>query len=122
MGRGRPRYEPCSLAPAMIITVPSMASRAIRPRRRPAAAQEEPVSVTCGREAVSAAKLITFINSEAQARPECAGVKVRSGAAGEFGEIKDAAIHNEGAVGATPAKLFVIYTVERGKPLVTPVK
>jgi len=64
----------------MIITVPSIASRAIRPRRRPAAAQEEPVTVTCGREAVSAAKLITFINSEAQARPECAGVKVRSGA------------------------------------------
>lgn len=42
--------------------------------------------------------------------------------AGEFGEIRDAAIHNEGSVGATPAKLLVIYTVERGKPLVSPAK
>jgi quercetin dioxygenase-like cupin family protein len=42
--------------------------------------------------------------------------------AGEFGEIRDAAIHNEGAQGSTPAKLLVIYTVERGKPLVSPVK
>jgi quercetin dioxygenase-like cupin family protein len=42
--------------------------------------------------------------------------------AGEFGELKDAAIHNEGAVGSTAAKLLVIYTVERGKPLVSPVK
>jgi quercetin dioxygenase-like cupin family protein len=41
---------------------------------------------------------------------------------GEFGEIRDAAIHNEGAVGSTPVKLLVIYTVERGKPLVSPVK
>lgn len=63
-----------------IITVPSIASRATRPRRRPAAAQEESVTVTSGREAVSAAKLISFINHEAQARPECAGVKVRGGA------------------------------------------
>src|SRR5919201_1259454 len=38
--------------------------------------------------------------------------------AGEWLEIRDAAIHNEGAQGATPAKLIVIYTVERGKPLV----
>ena len=42
--------------------------------------------------------------------------------AGEFGEIRDAAIHNEGAVGSTAAKLLVIYTVERGKPLVSPAK
>ena len=41
---------------------------------------------------------------------------------GEFGEIKDAAIHNEGSVGSTAAKLLVIYTVERGKPLVSPVR
>ena len=42
--------------------------------------------------------------------------------AGEFGEIANAGIHNEGATGSTPAKLLVIYTVERGKPLVSPVK
>lgn len=42
--------------------------------------------------------------------------------AGEFGEIRDAAIHNEGSVGSGPAKLLVIYTVERGKPMVNPVK
>jgi quercetin dioxygenase-like cupin family protein len=42
--------------------------------------------------------------------------------AGEWLEIRDAAIHNEGAQGSTPAKLLVIYTVERGKPLVSPVK
>jgi quercetin dioxygenase-like cupin family protein len=42
--------------------------------------------------------------------------------AGEWGEIRDAAIHNEGSVGSGPAKLLVIYTVERGKPLVNPVK
>jgi quercetin dioxygenase-like cupin family protein len=42
--------------------------------------------------------------------------------AGEFLEIRDAAIHNEGATGAGPVKLLVIYTVERGKPLVSPVK
>jgi quercetin dioxygenase-like cupin family protein len=41
---------------------------------------------------------------------------------GEFGEIANAGIHNEGATGAMPAKLLVIYTVERGKPLVSPVK
>lgn len=41
---------------------------------------------------------------------------------GEFGEIPNVAIHNEGATGSTAAKLLVIYTVERGKPLVAPVK
>lgn len=40
--------------------------------------------------------------------------------AGEWLEIRDAAIHNEGALGSTPAKLIAIYTVERGKPLVSP--
>ena len=42
--------------------------------------------------------------------------------AGEWVEIRDAAIHNEGAVDSTAAKLLVIYIVERGKPLVSPVK
>lgn len=41
--------------------------------------------------------------------------------AGEWLEIRDAAVHNEGS-GATPMKLIAIYTVERGKPLVSPVK
>jgi quercetin dioxygenase-like cupin family protein len=41
---------------------------------------------------------------------------------GEWLEIRDAAIHNEGAQGSTPSKLLVVYVVERGKPLVTPVK
>jgi len=42
--------------------------------------------------------------------------------AGEWVEIRDAAIHNEGAVGSGPMKLIAVYTVERGKPLVSPVK
>src|SRR5262249_33194575 len=42
--------------------------------------------------------------------------------AGEWFEMREAAIHNEGAVGSTPMKLLAIYTVERGKPLVSPVK
>src|SRR4051812_20254278 len=42
--------------------------------------------------------------------------------AGEWVEIRDAAIHNEGAQGSGPAKLIAIYTVERGKPLVNPIK
>ncbi|HML14570.1 MAG TPA: cupin domain-containing protein [Xanthobacteraceae bacterium] len=41
---------------------------------------------------------------------------------GEFGEIPSGLIHNEGAAGSTPAKLLAIYVVERGKPLVNPVK
>jgi quercetin dioxygenase-like cupin family protein len=39
---------------------------------------------------------------------------------GEWLEIRNSAIHNEGAQGAGPAKLIAIYTVERGKPLVSP--
>ena len=31
------------------------------------------------------------------------------------------AIHNEGAVGAGPAKLIAVYMVEKGQPLVNPV-
>jgi quercetin dioxygenase-like cupin family protein len=42
--------------------------------------------------------------------------------AGEWVEIRDAAIHNEGAAGSAPMKLIAVYTVERGKPLVSPVK
>ena len=37
-------------------------------------------------------------------------------------EIRDAATHNEGALGAVPAKLIAVYTVERGKTLVNPIK
>jgi quercetin dioxygenase-like cupin family protein len=40
--------------------------------------------------------------------------------AGEWIEIRDAAIHAEGAAGSGPMKLLAVYTVERGKPLVSP--
>ena len=36
--------------------------------------------------------------------------------AGEFLEIRDAAIHNEGAVGSGPMKLLAIYTVDPAEP------
>lgn len=42
--------------------------------------------------------------------------------AGEWLEIRDAAVHNEGAQGSAPARLIAVYTVERGKPLVSPAK
>jgi len=42
--------------------------------------------------------------------------------AGEWVEIRDAAIHNEGAAGSAPMKLIAVYVVERGKPMVSPVK
>ena len=42
--------------------------------------------------------------------------------AGQSLEVLNGAIHNEGAVGSTPAKLIAVYVVEKGKPLVTPVK
>jgi hypothetical protein len=32
------------------------------------------------------------------------------------------AIHNEGAVGSGPAKLVATYVVEKGQPMVQPVK
>jgi hypothetical protein len=72
----------------MFHPVPTMRTRNIRPRRRydvPSAApapRETPAAATAvtGREAVSATKLLAFINQEVQARPECAGVKVRAGA------------------------------------------
>lgn len=71
----------------MFHPVPTMRTRNIRPRRRPPvpsaapAARETPAAAAVsGREAVSAAKLLAFINQEVQARPECAGVRVRAGA------------------------------------------
>ena len=42
--------------------------------------------------------------------------------AGQSVEVPNAAIHNEGAVGSAPAKLIAVYVVEKGKPLVLPVK
>ncbi len=41
---------------------------------------------------------------------------------GQSLEVPNGAIHNEGAVGSTPAKLIAIYVVEKGKPLVSPAK
>ena len=73
----------------MMFPVPTITSRNIRPRRRPAtpaplaapaALRHEPAISPSGREAVSTAKLLAFINREAAARPECAGMKVRGGA------------------------------------------
>lgn len=42
--------------------------------------------------------------------------------AGQSLEVPLKAIHNEGAVGAKPAKLIAVYMVEKGQPLVQPVK
>jgi quercetin dioxygenase-like cupin family protein len=42
--------------------------------------------------------------------------------AGQSFEVPNRAIHNEGAVGDKPAKLIAVYVVEKGQPLVTPVK
>jgi quercetin dioxygenase-like cupin family protein len=42
--------------------------------------------------------------------------------AGESFEVANGAIHNEGAAGAVPAKFVAVYIVEKGKPLVNPVK
>jgi quercetin dioxygenase-like cupin family protein len=42
--------------------------------------------------------------------------------AGQSHEIPMKEIHNEGAVGDKPAKLIVVYMVEKGQPLVQPVK
>ena len=41
---------------------------------------------------------------------------------GQSLEVPNGAVHNEGAVGSVPAKLIAIYVVEKGKPLVSPVK
>jgi quercetin dioxygenase-like cupin family protein len=42
--------------------------------------------------------------------------------AGQSLEVPMKAIHNEGAVGDKPAKLIAVYVVEKGQPLVNPVK
>jgi hypothetical protein len=43
-------------------------------------------------------------------------------AAGQAVALPDRAIHNEGATAAGPLKLIAIYIVEKGQPLVQPVK
>lgn len=72
----------------MLLPVPTITSRNTRPRRRAiddpftptlAAADESTLTAT-GREAVSAARLVAFINHAMEARPECAGLRVRAGA------------------------------------------
>jgi len=42
--------------------------------------------------------------------------------AGESALLPDRAIHNEGAVGNVPLKAIVTYVVEKGQPMVQPVK
>ncbi len=42
--------------------------------------------------------------------------------AGQSLEVPNQAIHNEGALGSVPAKLIAVYVVEKGKPLVNPIK
>lgn len=42
--------------------------------------------------------------------------------AGQSLEVPNLAIHNEGAVGTAPTKLIAVYVVEKGKPLVNPIK
>ncbi len=41
---------------------------------------------------------------------------------GETCDISDRQVHNEGNPGATPVKIVVTYVVEKGQPLVNPVK
>src|SRR5262245_16101520 len=42
--------------------------------------------------------------------------------AGQTGDIPNKGIHNEGAVSSTPVKAVVTYVVEKGQPLIQPVK
>jgi quercetin dioxygenase-like cupin family protein len=42
--------------------------------------------------------------------------------AGETCDISDRQVHNEGNPGTTPVKIVVTYVVEKGQPLVNPVK
>ncbi len=42
--------------------------------------------------------------------------------AGQSLEVPDRAIHAEGAVGDKPCKFFAVYVLEKGQPLVIPVK
>ena len=39
---------------------------------------------------------------------------------GETLQLPDGAIHNEGPAGSTPVKVFAVFVVEKGKPLVQP--
>jgi len=39
---------------------------------------------------------------------------------GEALQLPDGAIHNEGAAGSNPVKVFAVFVVEKGKPLVQP--
>jgi quercetin dioxygenase-like cupin family protein len=39
---------------------------------------------------------------------------------GESLQLPDSAIHNEGAAGSNPVKVFAVFVVEKGKPLVQP--
>jgi quercetin dioxygenase-like cupin family protein len=39
---------------------------------------------------------------------------------GDAFQVPDGAVHNEGAVGAKPARVMAVYIVEKGKPLVQP--
>jgi quercetin dioxygenase-like cupin family protein len=50
------------------------------------------------------------------------GQPEKSYTAGQSFEVPNKAIHNEGALGDKPAKLIAIYVVEKGQPLVNPVK
>ena len=42
--------------------------------------------------------------------------------AGQSAEIPEKAVHNEGSTGTVPMKAIVTYVVEKGQPLITPVK
>jgi quercetin dioxygenase-like cupin family protein len=42
--------------------------------------------------------------------------------AGQTAEVPDKAIHNEGNAGTVPMKAIVTYVVEKGQPLVNPIK
>ena len=42
--------------------------------------------------------------------------------AGQSFEVPNQAIHNEGALGSVPAKFIAVYIVEKGKPMVNPIK
>jgi hypothetical protein len=82
-----PHDDPIDLNPdsgsTMISPVPTLTTRNVRPRRRPAAAaaataHDQGVATGTSRQAVSAAELLAFINDEVSARLECAGLKVRA--------------------------------------------
>lgn len=39
---------------------------------------------------------------------------------GESFQLPDGAVHNEGSAGSGPVKVFAVFVVEKGKPLVQP--